>query len=171
MTAGEIASCVTIAKPTLSAHFAILRAADLVAADKSERASPALPARIKRVTGDKRQLRWPHFSRRLSFGRRFRVMVFSGNRRWPNVVAYSHRIDCFDTPFRGDGSRAGKITQGLVLDSRPGGAIGAFGAPFAWPSKALIAGKLAGRMFVAGDRHFRAFDAEFLLLHGHLNFR
>jgi DNA-binding transcriptional ArsR family regulator len=35
MTAGEIASCVTIAKPTLSAHFAILREADLVASDKA----------------------------------------------------------------------------------------------------------------------------------------
>jgi DNA-binding transcriptional ArsR family regulator len=34
MTAGEIASRVTIAKPTLSAHFAILREADLVASDK-----------------------------------------------------------------------------------------------------------------------------------------
>lgn len=35
MTAGEIASRVTIAKPTLSAHFAILREADLVESDKA----------------------------------------------------------------------------------------------------------------------------------------
>jgi DNA-binding transcriptional ArsR family regulator len=35
MTAGEIAACVTIAKPTLSAHFAILREADLVESDKA----------------------------------------------------------------------------------------------------------------------------------------
>lgn len=34
MTAGEIASRVTIAKPTLSAHLAILREADLVESDK-----------------------------------------------------------------------------------------------------------------------------------------
>jgi DNA-binding transcriptional ArsR family regulator len=34
MTAGEIASRVTIAKPTLSAHLAILRGADLVESDK-----------------------------------------------------------------------------------------------------------------------------------------
>ena len=35
MTAGEIAARVTIAKPTLSAHFAILREADLVESDKA----------------------------------------------------------------------------------------------------------------------------------------
>jgi ArsR family transcriptional regulator, arsenate/arsenite/antimonite-responsive transcriptional repressor len=35
MTAGEIATRVTIAKPTLSAHFAILREADLVGSDKA----------------------------------------------------------------------------------------------------------------------------------------
>jgi DNA-binding transcriptional ArsR family regulator len=35
MTAGEIAARVTIAKPTLSAHFAILREADLVDSDKA----------------------------------------------------------------------------------------------------------------------------------------
>jgi ArsR family transcriptional regulator, arsenate/arsenite/antimonite-responsive transcriptional repressor len=35
MTAGEIATRVTIAKPTLSAHFAILREADLVLSDKA----------------------------------------------------------------------------------------------------------------------------------------
>jgi ArsR family transcriptional regulator, repressor of sdpIR and other operons len=34
MTAGEIADRVTIAKPTLSAHLAILREADLVESDK-----------------------------------------------------------------------------------------------------------------------------------------
>jgi DNA-binding transcriptional ArsR family regulator len=36
MTAGEIAACVTIAKPTLSAHFAILREADLIVSDKAK---------------------------------------------------------------------------------------------------------------------------------------
>jgi DNA-binding transcriptional ArsR family regulator len=35
MTAGEIAPCVTVAKPTLSAHLAILREADLVGSEKS----------------------------------------------------------------------------------------------------------------------------------------
>jgi DNA-binding transcriptional ArsR family regulator len=35
MTAGEIAARVTVAKPTLSAHFAILREADLVGSEKS----------------------------------------------------------------------------------------------------------------------------------------
>lgn len=34
MTAGEIAARVTIAKPTLSAHFAVLREADLVESEK-----------------------------------------------------------------------------------------------------------------------------------------
>jgi DNA-binding transcriptional ArsR family regulator len=34
MTAGQIAARVTIAKPTLSAHFAILRGADLVESEK-----------------------------------------------------------------------------------------------------------------------------------------
>jgi ArsR family transcriptional regulator, repressor of sdpIR and other operons len=34
LTAGEIAAHFTIAKPTLSGHFAVLRAADLVDADK-----------------------------------------------------------------------------------------------------------------------------------------
>jgi DNA-binding transcriptional ArsR family regulator len=35
MTAGEIAAGVTVAKPTLSAHFAVLREADLVESEKS----------------------------------------------------------------------------------------------------------------------------------------
>jgi DNA-binding transcriptional ArsR family regulator len=35
MTAGELAAQVTVSKPTLSAHFAVLRAADLVASDKT----------------------------------------------------------------------------------------------------------------------------------------
>lgn len=35
MTAGEIASCFQLAKPTLSGHFAILREADLIDAEKS----------------------------------------------------------------------------------------------------------------------------------------
>jgi ArsR family transcriptional regulator, arsenate/arsenite/antimonite-responsive transcriptional repressor len=34
MTAGEIAGHFTVAKPTLSGHFAVLREADLVAAEK-----------------------------------------------------------------------------------------------------------------------------------------
>jgi DNA-binding transcriptional ArsR family regulator len=34
MTAGQIAGHFTIAKPTLSAHFAVLREADLVASEK-----------------------------------------------------------------------------------------------------------------------------------------
>lgn len=34
MTAGEIAERFTLAKPTLSGHFAILRAADLISAEK-----------------------------------------------------------------------------------------------------------------------------------------
>jgi DNA-binding transcriptional ArsR family regulator len=44
MTAGEIASCVTVAKPTLSAHFAILREADLV---ESEKAGTTITYRLK----------------------------------------------------------------------------------------------------------------------------
>ncbi len=35
MTAGELAAKVTVSKPTLSAHFAVLREADLVDSDKS----------------------------------------------------------------------------------------------------------------------------------------
>lgn len=35
MTAGEVAARVTVAKPTLSAHFAVLREADLVNSVKS----------------------------------------------------------------------------------------------------------------------------------------
>jgi len=35
MTAGEVAARVTVAKPTLSAHFAVLREADLVESVKS----------------------------------------------------------------------------------------------------------------------------------------
>jgi DNA-binding transcriptional ArsR family regulator len=35
MTAGEIAACVTVAKPTLSAHFGVLREADLIESDKA----------------------------------------------------------------------------------------------------------------------------------------
>jgi DNA-binding transcriptional ArsR family regulator len=35
MTAGELAAQVTVSKPTLSAHFAVLRAADLVDSDKT----------------------------------------------------------------------------------------------------------------------------------------
>jgi hypothetical protein len=27
-----------------------------------------------------------------------------GNRRWPNVVGFSHRVASFDTAFRRDGS-------------------------------------------------------------------
>jgi ArsR family transcriptional regulator, repressor of sdpIR and other operons len=34
MTAGEIAEFFTLAKPTLSGHFAILRSADLISAEK-----------------------------------------------------------------------------------------------------------------------------------------
>jgi len=34
MTAGEIAECFDLSKPTLSGHFAVLREADLVSADK-----------------------------------------------------------------------------------------------------------------------------------------
>ena len=34
MTAGEIAAGFNLAKPTLSGHFAVLREADLIAADK-----------------------------------------------------------------------------------------------------------------------------------------
>lgn len=44
MTAGEIAARVTVAKPTLSAHFAILREADLV---ESERAGTTITYRLK----------------------------------------------------------------------------------------------------------------------------
>jgi DNA-binding transcriptional ArsR family regulator len=44
MTAGEIASRVTIAKPTLSAHFAVLREADLVG---SEKAGTTITYRLK----------------------------------------------------------------------------------------------------------------------------
>jgi DNA-binding transcriptional ArsR family regulator len=44
MTAGEIADRVTIAKPTLSAHFAILREADLV---ESEKAGTTITYRLK----------------------------------------------------------------------------------------------------------------------------
>lgn len=35
MTAGELADCFALAKPTLSGHFAVLREADLVLAEKS----------------------------------------------------------------------------------------------------------------------------------------
>lgn len=35
MTAGEIADCFALAKPTLSGHFSVLREADLVASEKS----------------------------------------------------------------------------------------------------------------------------------------
>ena len=35
MTAGELADRVTVSKPTLSAHFAVLREADLVGSDKT----------------------------------------------------------------------------------------------------------------------------------------
>src|SRR5258708_3332563 len=35
MTAGELADRVTVLKPTLSAHFAVLREADLVDSDKT----------------------------------------------------------------------------------------------------------------------------------------
>ncbi|MBU6260089.1 MAG: winged helix-turn-helix transcriptional regulator [Burkholderiales bacterium] len=34
-TAGEIAACIDLAKPTLSGHFNVLRAADLVVSEKS----------------------------------------------------------------------------------------------------------------------------------------
>lgn len=35
MTAGELAECFDLAKPTLSGHFSVLREADLVASDRS----------------------------------------------------------------------------------------------------------------------------------------
>ncbi|WP_422017309.1 autorepressor SdpR family transcription factor [Roseateles sp.] len=35
MTAGELAGCFDLAKPTLSGHFGVLREADLVSADKA----------------------------------------------------------------------------------------------------------------------------------------
>jgi DNA-binding transcriptional ArsR family regulator len=35
MTAGEIADCFALAKPTLSGHFSVLREADLVASEKN----------------------------------------------------------------------------------------------------------------------------------------
>lgn len=35
MTAGEIAECFALSKPTLSGHFNVLREADLVASEKS----------------------------------------------------------------------------------------------------------------------------------------
>jgi DNA-binding transcriptional ArsR family regulator len=35
MTAGEIAACIDLSKPTLSGHFNVLRAADLVVSEKS----------------------------------------------------------------------------------------------------------------------------------------
>ena len=35
MTAGEIADCFTLAKPTLSGHFSVLREADLVVSEKA----------------------------------------------------------------------------------------------------------------------------------------
>lgn len=35
MTAGELAECFDLAKPTLSGHFAVLREADLVSSDKA----------------------------------------------------------------------------------------------------------------------------------------
>jgi len=44
MTAGEIAVRVTVAKPTLSAHFAVLREADLVG---SEKAGTTITYRLK----------------------------------------------------------------------------------------------------------------------------
>jgi DNA-binding transcriptional ArsR family regulator len=44
MTAGEIAARFTVAKPTLSAHFTVLREADLVA---SERSGTTITYRLK----------------------------------------------------------------------------------------------------------------------------
>lgn len=35
MTAGELADCFDLSKPTLSGHFAVLREADLVSSDKA----------------------------------------------------------------------------------------------------------------------------------------
>ncbi len=35
MTAGEISDCFSVSKPTMSAHFAVLREADLVHVEKS----------------------------------------------------------------------------------------------------------------------------------------
>ena len=35
MTAGELAECFDLAKPTLSGHFSVLREADLVTSDRS----------------------------------------------------------------------------------------------------------------------------------------
>lgn len=35
MTAGELADCFELSKPTLSGHFAVLREADLVSSDKA----------------------------------------------------------------------------------------------------------------------------------------
>ena len=35
MTAGELAECFDLAKPTLSGHFAVLREADLVSSERS----------------------------------------------------------------------------------------------------------------------------------------
>lgn len=35
MTAGELADCFELSKPTLSGHFAVLREADLVTSDKA----------------------------------------------------------------------------------------------------------------------------------------
>ncbi|MFT7774980.1 autorepressor SdpR family transcription factor [Roseateles sp.] len=35
MTAGELAACFELSKPTLSGHFAVLREADLVSSDRS----------------------------------------------------------------------------------------------------------------------------------------
>ncbi|MFG6429213.1 autorepressor SdpR family transcription factor [Roseateles sp. LYH14W] len=35
MTAGELADCFDLAKPTLSGHFSVLREADLVTSDRS----------------------------------------------------------------------------------------------------------------------------------------
>ena len=37
MTAGELADHFAVSKPTMSAHFAVLREADLIAADKEGR--------------------------------------------------------------------------------------------------------------------------------------
>jgi hypothetical protein len=67
----------------------------------------------------------------------------------PDVVANCHRVVRFDTAFDGDGSRAWKISQYLVLDSVPGGAIGAFDAGFARPSEALLASELVAERISA----------------------
>jgi hypothetical protein len=47
-----------------------------------------------------RQLRRPHFLRRAPV-----PYYAQNNRRWPNVVAFSHSFVRFDTVFRGDAER------------------------------------------------------------------